>query len=130
MREADLLVHVVDVSHPNFEEQIEVVSNTLREVLGDENPPSLLVFNKIDAFTWEEKDEADLTPKSKRNISASELKEAWLSRLDDNCLFISAREGTGIDELKSLLYDRVKQIHITRFPYNDFLFQDFSILEE
>lgn len=130
VREADLLVHVVDVSHPNFEEQIEVVSNTLREVLGDENPPSLLVFNKIDAFTWEEKDEADLTPKSKRNISASELKEAWLSRLDDNCLFISAREGTGIDELKSLLYDRVKQIHITRFPYNDFLFQDFSILEE
>lgn len=130
VREADLLVHVVDVSHPNFEEQIEVVSNTLREVLGNENPPTLLVFNKIDAFTWEEKDEADLSPRSKRNISATELQETWLTRLGDSCKFISAREGTGLDELKTLLYDKVKEIHITRFPYNDFIFQDYSHLED
>lgn len=129
VREADLLVHVVDVSHPNFEEQIEVVSSTLREVLGDQNPPILLVFNKIDAFTWEEKDEADLSPRSKRNISATELQETWLTRLGDNCKFISAREGTGLEELKTLLYDKVKEIHITRFPYNDFIFQDYSHLE-
>lgn len=126
VREADLLLHVVDVSHPNFEEQIEVVNATLREVLGQEDKPMLLIFNKLDAFTWEEKDADDLSPRTKRNISAEELQQTWLARMGDDCRFISARHGEGIDDLKALLYQRVKEIHVTRFPYNDFLFQDYD----
>ncbi|KGO00257.1 GTPase HflX [Porphyromonas sp. COT-290 OH3588] len=126
VREADLLLHVVDVSHPNFEEQIEVVNATLREVLGQEDKPMLLIFNKLDAFTWEEKDADDLSPRTKRNISAEELQRTWLARMGDDCRFISARHGEGIDDLKALLYQRVKEIHVTRFPYNDFLFQDYD----
>lgn len=126
VREADLLLHVVDVSHPNFEEQIEVVNATLREVLGQEDKPTLLIFNKLDAFTWEEKDADDLSPRTKRNISAEELQQTWLARMGDDCRFISARHGEGIDDLKALLYQRVKEIHVTRFPYNDFLFQDYD----
>lgn len=126
VREADLLLHVVDVSHPNFEEQIEVVNATLREVLGQEDKPMLLIFNKLDAFTWEEKDTDDLSPRTKRNISAEELQQTWLARMGDDCRFISARHGAGIDDLKALLYQRVKEIHVTRFPYNDFLFQDYD----
>lgn len=126
VREADLLLHVVDVSHPNFEEQIEVVNATLREVLGPEDKPMLLIFNKLDAFTWEEKDADDLSPRTKRNISAEELQQTWLARMGDDCRFISARHGEGIDDLKALLYQRVKEIHVTRFPYNDFLFQDYD----
>lgn len=126
VREADLLLHVVDVSHPNFEEQIEVVNATLREVLGQEDKPMLLIFNKLDAFTWEEKDADDLSPRTKRNISAEELQRTWLARMGDDCRFISARHGEGIDDLKALLYQRVKEVHVTRFPYNDFLFQDYD----
>lgn len=126
VREADLLLHVVDVSHPNFEEQIEVVNATLREVLGQEDKPMLLIFNKLDAFTWEEKDADDLSPRTKRNISTEELQQTWLARMGDDCRFISARHGEGIDDLKALLYQRVKEIHVTRFPYNDFLFQDYD----
>lgn len=126
VREADLLLHVVDVSHPNFEEQIEVVNATLREVLGQEDKPTLLIFNKLDAFTWEEKDADDLSPRTKRNISAEELQQTWLARMGDDCRFISACHGEGIDDLKALLYQRVKEIHVTRFPYNDFLFQDYD----
>ncbi len=130
VREADLLIHVVDVSHPNFEEQIDVVNATLREVTGEEEKPMILVFNKLDAFTWEEKDKDDLSPRTKRNISPEELKATWMAKMNDACRFISAKEGTGMEELKSLVYEQVKEIHITRFPYNDFLYYDYSHLEE
>lgn len=127
VREADLLVHVVDVSHPNFEEQVEVVNVTLREINGSEDKPMILVFNKIDAFTFEPKEEGDLSPRTKRNISAEELRETWMAKMQGDCRFISARNGEGLEELKELLYERVKEIHVTRFPYNDFLFQDYSL---
>lgn len=126
VREADLLVHVVDVSHPNFEEQIEVVNTTLREITG-EDKPMILLFNKLDAFTWEAKDADDLSPRTKRNISPEELQATWLARMGQDCLFISARQLIGIDDLKARLYDRVKEIHVQRFPYNDFLFQDYQL---
>lgn len=130
VREADILVHVVDVSHPGFEEQIAVVNATLREINGQDEQPMLLVFNKLDAFTWEEKPQDDLSPRTKRNISPEELQSTWMSKLGDDCLFISAKHLDGIDELKKRLYERVKEIHVQRFPYNDFLFQDYSIEDE
>ncbi|ALA94285.1 GTP-binding protein HflX [Porphyromonas gingivalis AJW4] len=126
VREADLLVHVVDMSHPAFEEQIEVVNQTLAEITAGEEKPMLLLFNKIDAFSFTPKDEDDLTPRTKENISAEELQQTWMAKLGNDCLFVSAKKGTGMDALKALLYERVKAIHITRFPYNDFLFQDYS----
>jgi GTP-binding protein HflX len=117
VREADLLVHVVDVSHPAFEEQIEVVEKTLLEI--DENAaPAIVVFNKIDAFAHVEKDPDDLTPKRRENYSLQELRQA-----KGDCLFISAKERTNIDDLKRVVYEKVREIHVTRFPYNDFLFQ-------
>lgn len=125
VREADLLVHVVDISHPTFEEQIEVVNKTLAEIDKTEKP-MIMVFNKIDAFTFVPKDEDDLTPRKRENIDLDELKRTWMNKLQDNCIFISAKERTNIDALKALLYERVKQIHITRFPYNDFLFQQYD----
>ena len=125
VREADLLVHIVDVSHPQFEEQIEVVNKTLAEIDKQEKP-MIIVFNKIDAFSFVKKDEDDLTPSTRENVSLDELKRTWMNRLQDNCIFISAKEKTNIEELKALLYERVKQIHITRFPYNDFLFQQYE----
>ena len=125
VREADLLVHVVDISHPGFEEQIEVVNKTLAEIDKTEKP-MIMVFNKIDAFTFVPKDEDDLTPRKRENIDLDELKRTWMNKLQDNCIFISAKERTNIDALKALLYERVKQIHITRFPYNDFLFQQYD----
>ncbi len=130
VREADLLIHVVDVAHPAFEDQIEVVNATLREILGEDEKPMLMLFNKIDAFEYTEKDADDLTEKTKENISAEELQDTWMAKMGKDCLFVSAKAGTGIDELKALLYERVKEIHITRFPYNDFLFQDYSDLAE
>ena len=126
MREADLLVHVVDMSHPAFEEQIEVVNQTLAEITAGEEKPMLLLFNKIDAFSFTPKDEDDLTPRTKENISAEELQQTWMAKLGNDYLFVSAKKGTGMDALKALLYERAKAIHITRFPYNDFLFQDYS----
>ena len=126
VREADLLVHVVDMSHPAFEEQIEVVDQTLAEITAGEEKPMLLLFNKIDAFFFTPKDEDDLTPRTKENISAEELQQTWMAKLGNDCLFVSAKKGTGMDALKALLYERAKAIHITRFPYNDFLFQDYS----
>ncbi len=126
VREADLLVHVVDISHPNFEEQIEVVDKTLREVCGGADKPMIMVFNKIDAFTYTPKDENDLTPRTRENISLDELKRMWMTRLPHDCVFISAKKGTNIDELKQMLYERAKEIHLTRFPYNDFLFQKYD----
>ena len=125
VREADLLVHVVDISHPGFEEQIEVVNRTLAEIDKTEKP-MIMVFNKIDAFTFVPKEEDDLTPRTRENIDLDELKRTWMNKMQDNCIFISAKERTNIDALKTLLYERVKQIHITRFPYNDFLFQQYD----
>ncbi len=126
VREADLLVHVVDISHPNFEEQIEVVDKTLREVCDGADKPMIMVFNKIDAFTHVEKDENDLTERTRENISLDELRHTWMSRLPHDCVFISAKTGQGIDTLKEMLYERAKEIHLTRFPYNDFLFQKYD----
>lgn len=126
VREADLLVHVVDISHPNFEEQIEVVDKTLREVCDGADKPMIMVFNKIDAFTYTPKDENDLTPGTRENVSLEELERMWMSRLPHDCVFISAKKGTNIEELKQMLYERAKEIHLTRFPYNDFLFQKYD----
>ena len=126
VREADLLVHVVDISHPSFEEQIEVVTQTLNEICDSAEKPTILVFNKIDAFSYIPKDEDDLTLRSRENIPLDELKQTWMAKMGDNCIFISARERKNIEELKTLLYNKVKEIHITRFPYNDFLFQKYD----
>ena len=126
MREADILVHVVDISHPNFEEQIEVVNRTLREVCNGAEKPTLLVFNKIDAFTCKPKDEDDLTPKERCNITLDELKDSWMARMNQNCVFISAKKGTNIDELKDRLYRMAREIHLSRFPYNDLLYQTYE----
>ena len=128
VREADLLLHVVDLAHPNFEEHIEVVSSTLREITAGDERPVILVFNKIDAFTYEAKEADDLSERSRRNLSREELEASWMARLgEEGCCFISARTGAGIEELKQLLYDRVREIHVQRFPYNDFLFQDYTL---
>ncbi|MBP1676082.1 MAG: GTP-binding protein HflX [Bacteroidetes bacterium] len=125
VREADLLVHVVDISHPNFEEQLEIVNQTLKEIDPREKP-TILVFNKIDAFTYVPKDEDDLTPVKRENYSLDELKNTWISKLHDNCIFISAREKQNVEQLKALMYERVKAIHVERYPYNDFLFQKYD----
>ena len=127
MREADLLLHVVDIAHPNFEEHIQVVSTTLSEIMAGEQKPVILVFNKIDAFTYEEKQADDLSERTQRNVSRAELEASWMAQLGESgCVFISARTGEGIEQLKQRLYDSVKEIHVQRFPYNDFLFQDYS----
>ena len=125
VREADLLMHVVDISHPNFEEQLEIVNQTLKEIDPKEKPV-ILVFNKMDAFTYTPKDEDDLTPVQRENISLDALKATWISKLHDNCIFISAKEKINIENMKALLYEKVKAIHIERYPYNDFLFQKFE----
>ena len=125
VREADLLIHIVDVSHPNFEEQLEVVQQTLKEIDPKEKPV-ILVFNKIDAFTYVPKDEDDLSPVKRENISLDELKSTWMSKLHDSCLFISAREKQNVDELKEMMYNKIKAIHVERYPYNDFLFQKYE----
>ena len=125
VREADLLVHVVDVSHPDFIEQIEVVNKTLQD-LGCAEKPQILIFNKMDAYTWTEKDPDDLTPATKENVSLDELKNTWMAKMGDDCIFISARERQNIDELKQLLYTRIKQLHVQKYPYNDFLFEHYE----
>ncbi len=125
VREADLLVHVVDVSHPNFEEHIHVVEQTLHEI-DKTTKPYILVFNKIDAFSHVHKDEFDLTPTKRENISLEELKNTWMSKLHDNCIFISAREKVNIDALKEMMYEKIKEIHVERYPYNDFLYQKYN----
>lgn len=126
VRDADVLVHVVDVSHPQFEEQIEVVNKTLQDVCGSINKPMILVFNKIDAFRYTPKDEDDLTPRKRENISLDEFRTTWMAKMNNNCVFISAKEKINIEELKLLLYQKAKEIHIERFPYNDFLFQKYD----
>lgn len=126
VRDADLLLHVVDVSHPQFEEQIEVVEKTLNEVCGAACKPVILVFNKIDAFTFKPKDPDDLTPATKENMSLEDFKKTWMAKMNNNCVFISAKEKTNIDQLKEILYRKAKEIHVERFPYNDFLFQKYD----
>ncbi|MDP4275890.1 MAG: GTPase HflX, partial [Bacteroidota bacterium] len=120
-READILLHVVDISHSNFEEQIQVVNQTLKE-LGVADKPCYLVFNKIDAYSFIKKEEDDLTPKVKENITLEELKNTWMGKTNKNCIFISAREKQNIEELKNILYEKVKEIHAKRYPFDNFLY--------
>ncbi|MDR2118632.1 MAG: GTPase HflX [Tannerellaceae bacterium] len=122
VREADLLLHVVDISHPGFEEQMDTVCRTLSDI-DCSDKPLITVFNKIDAYTFTPKEADDLTPPTRENIGPEELQRTWMGKMQDGCLFVSAREGLQIDSLKTLLYRRVKEIHVTRFPYNDFLFE-------
>jgi len=123
VREADVLLHVVDISHPDFEEQIQVVEKTLAD-LGCSDKPSMIIFNKIDNYHWVEKDEDDLTPETRENITLEELKKTWMARLNDNCLFISAKEKMNIDEFRSTLYKKVRELHVQKYPYNDFLYPE------
>ena len=125
VRETDLLLHVVDISHPDFEEQIEVVNRTLAD-LGCAEKPVIIVFNKVDAYTWTEKEADDLTPAGSENVSLVELQQTWMNKMGENCIFISARERFNIDELRDLLYNRVRQLHVQKYPYNDFLFNQYD----
>lgn len=125
VREADLLLHIVDISHPNFEEQLQIVQQTLQEIDPREKP-TVLIFNKTDAFTYTPKEEDDLLPSTRENISLDELKATWISKMHENCIFISAKQKHNIDNLKELMYQKVKTIHIERYPYNDFLFQRYD----
>ncbi len=138
VREADLLVHVVDISHPGFEEQIEVVNKTLAE-LGCADKPSMVVFNKIDAYTWTPQEADDLTEPTRINISLDELKRTWMAKLGAGSeekgakaspsapIFISARNRENIEELRTLLYKKVRELHVQKYPYNDFLYQDYEV---
>ena len=125
VREADLLLHVVDISHPDFEEQIKVVEKTLSD-LGCADKPSLLLFNKIDAYSFTPKDTDDLTPATRENMSLPDLMKTWMAKLHGDCLFISAAQRTNIDELRNTLYKRVRELHVQKYPYNDFLFQHYE----
>ena len=129
-READLLLHVVDISHPDFEEQIKVVEKTLAD-LGCADKPSMIVFNKIDAYTWTEKEEDDLTPVKKNEISLDELRRTWMARITEEqsvnnlgCIFISAKEKQNIEEFRNTIYKKVRELHVQKYPYNDFLWND------
>lgn len=138
VREADLLIHVVDISHPNFEEQYNVAEQTICEITQDSKSnapighqkqhiiPEIVVFNKIDAFQYTPKEEDDLTPIMRENISLEQLKQTWMSKMSDDCIFISAKKKDNIEALKQLMYERIKAIHIERYPYNDFLFQKYE----
>ncbi len=139
VREADLLIHVVDISHPNFEEQYEVVEQTINEICDNDKTtnhksqitnrgetPRIVVFNKIDNFTYVPKEDDDLTPMQRENWSLEDLEKSWMSRLGEDCIFISARSKQNIDALRQIMYDRIKAIHIKRYPYNDFLFQHYE----
>lgn len=138
VREADLLIHVVDISHPNFEEQYRVVEQTIHDITTDTktngagNPgkqrtiPEIVVFNKTDAFRYTPKDADDLTPATRENMSLDQLKQTWMSKMSDDCIFISAKQKDNIEALKQLMYERIKAIHIERYPYNDFLFPKYE----
>ena len=121
VRESDLLLHVVDISNPNFESQIEVVTQTLAEI-GAIEKPIVLVFNKMDAFSYIEKEEDDLTPKTRENFSLEDLQKTWISKLEENTIFISALNKTNFQQLRKLLYEKVKTLHAKRYPYNNFLY--------
>ena len=121
VREADLLVHVVDISHPDFEEQIEVVNQTLKD-LDSADKPMMLVFNKIDNYHWVEKEADDLTPMTRENVTLDELRRTWMAKMSDNCIFISARERENIDHFRDVLYRKIRELHVQKYPYNDFLY--------
>ncbi len=125
VREADIILHVVDISHPNFEDHIKVVNETLAEI-DKRQKPTFLVFNKIDAFTFVQKEEDDLLPKTRENYSLDELKQMWIAKGDTPCIFISAKEKENIEEFKTTVYKEIREIHSARFPYNDFLYQDYT----
>ncbi|MCI6644236.1 MAG: GTPase HflX [Alloprevotella sp.] len=125
VREADLLLHVVDVSHPDFEEQIEVVNRTLAD-LDSADKPMMIIFNKMDAYTWTEKEADDLTPATAENVSLAELKKTWMAKMGENCIFISARERENVEELRELLYKKARELHVQKYPYNDFLFMNYD----
>ena len=121
VREADLLLHIVDISHPDFEEQIHVVNETLNEINSGDKPV-MMIFNKVDAYTWVEKDEDDLTESTPQNVSLDELKKSWIAKNNDPAIFISAIEKSNWDEFRNMIYNKVKKIHIKRYPYNNFLY--------
>ena len=121
VRESDILVHVVDISNPNFEEQTDIVNTTISEI-GAESKPQIIIFNKIDAYTYEQKEEDDLTPFKKENMSLNDLKQSWMNKLEIDSIFISALDKTNFEELRETLYERVKQLHVKRYPYNNFLY--------
>jgi GTPase len=121
VREADILLHVVDISHPNFEEQIEIVNQTLAD-LKTADKPTYLIFNKIDAYSFVEKDADDLTPATAENCSLDELKRTWMGRSNLHCIFISAKDKTNLEEFRETIYDKVKDIHVTRYPYDNLLY--------
>ena len=125
VRESDMLVHVVDISHPDFEEQIEVVNNTLKD-LGAADKPQMIVFNKIDAYTWVEKEADDLTPPTRENITLEQLQKTWMAKMNDDCIFISAKERTNVNLLRDTLYEKVRQLHVQKYPYNDFLYEQYD----
>ncbi len=125
VREADMLVHVVDISHTDFEEQIDVVNNTLKE-LGAADKPQMVVFNKIDAYSWVEKEEDDLTPPTRENITLDELEKTWMAKMNDDCIFISAKKKVNVDLLRERLYAKVRQLHVQKYPYNDFLYEKYE----
>ena len=129
VREADLLLHVVDISHPDFEEQIQVVERTLGD-LGCSDKPSMIIFNKVDAYTYVEKDEDDLTPRTKENITLPELMNTWMAKMNGDCIFISAKEKTNLEELKTTIYNKVRELHVQKYPYNDFLYQTYDTEEQ
>ena len=129
VREADLLVHVVDISHPDFEEQIQVVEKTISDI-GASGKQSMIVFNKIDAYSYVEKAEDDLTPKTKENITLEELMNTWMAKMDDNCIFISAENKSNLEDFKNLLYRKVREMHVQKYPYNDFLYQTYDSEEQ
>ena len=116
---------MVDISHPDFEEQIEVVEKTVAD-LGAAGKPTMIIFNKIDAYTYVEKAEDDLTPRTKENITLEELMKTWMAKLNDNCIFISAKEKTNMEKLKSVIYYKVREMHVLKYPYNDFLYQTYD----
>lgn len=121
VRESDILLHIVDISHPGFEEQIEIVNETLHEI-GATNKTTYIVFNKIDAYKFISKDKDDLTPRVKENFTLDELKNSWMAKNNVHCIFISAKEKQNVEEFREMLYSRVKEIHITRYPYDNFLY--------
>jgi GTP-binding protein HflX len=121
VREADLLLHVVDISHPDFEDQIKVVEKTLADLKCAEKP-TMIIFNKVDAYTYVAKDEDDLTPRTKENIPLDELMNTWMAKLNENCIFISAKNKTNYDELRKIIYNKVRELHVQKYPYNDFLY--------
>ena len=123
VREADILLHIVDISHPDFEEQIQVVEKTLKDLDCSEKP-SMIIFNKIDNYHWLDKEPDDLTPETKENITLEELKKTWMAQLNDNCLFISAKEKENVEEFRTTLYKKVRELHVQKYPYNDFLYPE------